>query len=342
MKSENEDDIVQRVKDFLDTTEDIQPTDLYDLLFAYRNSMHPDRFHEDSQKSTAEERFKVANTLLHDLRLFIEHRSLVVTPKDLIPLQREYELIRARDDSIRKDEEIQEIKRDLELAKWEVAQLKKRLETLGAQKIRETRTELIRKRGPHAVHATTAAIGVVLTASWATISQFSDFLRRIRELLPLNAVWLDWLFALLLVGSLLWFLRQLVQKHRLKCFLEIASLGKITLQFQNFLVERKKLRKFTESDVSEFIEDRFASRRIWQRLLENRTKDPLILEQIKDFFIVTLLGRELIERVGAYGMLPEYSPVGWYSLAREEEEEEKEEEEEEEKEEEESHKDTAE
>jgi hypothetical protein len=86
--------IIQKVKDELQITEDLASTELYDLLHKYRSSQHPDKYLDDNRKKEAEEKFKNLNTLLLELSNLIEQEKQLKKPSEIIPYQKDYEIVK--------------------------------------------------------------------------------------------------------------------------------------------------------------------------------------------------------------------------------------------------------
>lgn len=317
MTGEIESHITTRVADFVGASKDLEPTQLYDLLFQYRSTVHPDKFQGDSEKEQAEERFKKANSLLQELSSYLQQHSLSSSPRDMILLNKDYELVRARELSILQDDQLRDLKSDLDRAKWEIRELKRKLRLLGKVKIAESTRNLKEENHMKPAQTASAAFGIVLGGTWATLTQLAEVFRKIKDSLPSQGWWTDIIAALLILGSAGWLVISAVRRRRLENFMQKIALDSLLTSFQQFLEERDKLGKgFTDADIAEFVRKSFGNPSFDLRGVVSRTRSPHLLQEIKNAFLIRLLGQDLVQRTGTKGLLAEYRITDWYSYYR--------------------------
>ena len=117
--------IIQKVRDELNVSSDLESTELYDLLHKYRNSQHPDKFTNEERKKEAEEKFKYLNTLLLELSNLIEQEKQQRKPSEIIPFQKDYEIVKTKQQNIIHEEEIEELKQTIRVNEFTIRELKK-------------------------------------------------------------------------------------------------------------------------------------------------------------------------------------------------------------------------
>ena len=305
--------ILSRVAEFVGASKDMVPTQLYDLLYGYRFTVHPDKYREDNDKKEAEERFKTASALLEELSSYIQQQTLAASPKDLIPLQREYDLVRVRDQVILKDNELAEAKQELESVRWELRKAKEKIKSLGATKITDTRKAVAREHGFRSGPTVSAAAGIAIGVSWAALSQLIDSIGKLKGSLPLKGIWTDWASVGVVVVCAVWFLLRLYGKFRIRRWMTTISLASFAASFDDYLVRLKKQREFTDHDVFDFLKEVFFSRNLILRALGIKTHSYFVLEELKNAFVIGLLAKDLIERSGSTGLIAKYQPTDWYS-----------------------------
>jgi len=75
--------LIQRVKEFLQITDDLSSIELLHLLKDHRKRIHPDKFTEEVAKKEAEEKFKETGTLIEELDRHIQVEKLSRGAKEL-------------------------------------------------------------------------------------------------------------------------------------------------------------------------------------------------------------------------------------------------------------------
>ena len=321
MSNEIQSHIVQRVKEFLCTDQDLSATELYDLLHTVRSSTHPDKYQDDDARERAEERFKIVTELLQELYAQIQQLSVTRTPTDLVPVAKEIDLVRAKHESVRKDEEIDDLKRQVDMQRWEIRQLKKRIRSLRQDQTARTKSNLFRTQGSKLISTTTAAVGLTLSSAWTILSYVSDAANKIQKTLSFAGPWVNWIAFAILAGSAVWLAVRILIGARLRGITREMDLASFRYDFQFFLKARGQIKEFTETDVLNFLEQRLKSKRLTRLLFSTGDRNIYVLEGLKDYFLLRLQSADLIEESGRQGLQRKYRLSDWYSFVVDDEEE---------------------
>lgn len=134
--------------DLLGITNEIPIEELYDKLYEYRLSQHPDKYTDEEAKKLAEENFKLAGNLLDNLKRTIEVQIVEKKPNEIIHLQRTFDIIQVKQVNVEYQDEIQRIKNDLYHNEYIIKDLKKELKSLRKEKLKEKTDDLVNKYKP--------------------------------------------------------------------------------------------------------------------------------------------------------------------------------------------------
>jgi hypothetical protein len=219
--------VIQKVRDFLKTSDECSATELYTRLGEYRREIHPDRFIDEDTKKTAEAKFIEAQNLLTELFQFIQEEAALRAPAELVLYKPIY-------DSVFLQHALDASKAEIAGLRSEIADLQQSQEWNGLQ-VEELKAELKkrdddrfedeRKRleemykpsgGSWAFRGIVFVLGVLLVAMGRVkevsdfVSQYSPFSQRM-----MNTTLFVVLLAMIAL-TLKQYLENLVLRHRVE------------------------------------------------------------------------------------------------------------------------------
>lgn len=289
---------IEKSKALLGIEKEISTNELYDKLYDYRNSQHPDKFQDDEIKKKAEENFKEAGILLESLKRDIELQLVNKNPSEIIPYQDIYESIQLKQSIVSYQNEISELKQRLSLKDYENSDLKKELKALRLDKLNEKKDELKQQYAPSRKSIFSNGIVFILALIASIFTKIEEIASFISKYSPIpESVFNYILFGILVFIPVRYFYRYLKQT----VINHIAQLIITPPMIQLFLAKLKednKIDSFSEIDVYSFI----------QRIQYPKLKIIRIiycgvfsiqafnvLNSLKDIFIYNLLSKQLIE-----------------------------------------------
>jgi len=191
MGSEIEKNAIQKAKDFLEITEELDAIALYDRLRDYRYSLHPDRVIDENVKKAAEEKFKQASAILTNLSIAIEREQVEKPASEIVPYTHKYEIVRFKRHADIAQERIAELEKEVErytsLYDFYFAQNKKLEQSLEKKQSDESQEE---RNHLKALYATpvkgVAAIGgvVILLGCLGVITQMENVASHLQKFSP--------------------------------------------------------------------------------------------------------------------------------------------------------------
>lgn len=266
--------------------------------------MHPDRFIGDEAKYHAEERFKAAQELVPELLRYVQDEVVQLTPTELAPYKPVYDHVftqAALDSALSRIEglnlEIKDLERQVEWHKQRVDDLNTKL---GDKKNDEFEAERLRLEKLYGTDGRTwASLGIliVLTGTMGIFTRIEEVSTKMRRYSPVYENVLNnclfGIFLIILFFALKRFVENLIMKRRIR---EVCSV-QAPIDFLAFLTRGRNeviVEKFSEYEVYEFLN---GPSRWWKRVLSLLGFVHYQIEtseQLKNFFISSLLKKELI------------------------------------------------
>lgn len=289
---------IEKAKNLLGIHEDLPLDVLYDQLYDYRNSQHPDKFSDETAQNKAEENFKEAGEILESIKKKIELQLVERKPSEVIQLQSKIDSIQIKQHNVEYQNEIKNLKTSVFLKNHEIKDLKRELNVLRNTKLEEKKDELINLYKPSKKGLFSSGIIFILTLLGTIITKIEDIALIINKYSPIP----ESVFNIILFSILAFIpLRLIFLFFRKKVFEHIAQLI-ISPPFINLfldqLVSSGKKEEFTELDVFNFLSRlRFPKKSFLRWLYNNifNLKSTKTLNEIKDIFIYNLLSKQLIE-----------------------------------------------
>lgn len=290
---------IEKAKEILEIlTNDVPTDELYDKLYDYRLSQHPDKYQDDSAKKVAEENFKEAGNLLEALKKNIELQLVKSKPSEIVPFQKIYDNIQLKQKTVDLQNEIQNLKTKYDSLKYENQDLKKELKSLRIEKLSEKQDELKQQYAPSKKGILSNGIIFVLaftTAIFTKIEAIANFLSKYSPL-PDNV------FNYILFGVLIFIPVRFLYMHlKQSCINAIAQLiitPPMIQLFLNHLKSENKVDNFAEINVYNFImRIQYPKNKILRGFLNTLfgIQSHNVLRRLKDIFIYNLLSKQLIE-----------------------------------------------
>ncbi len=295
--------ILERAKQFLGMQgQSSNATDLYTLLVHYRNQMHPDRYADSELKKSAEERFKQTEQLIQELRMYIETEIITMPPALLECNSASYDYFHSLSSLDVAMQQIDELKRNLETKDWHIEQLEKKLADKSDKKFEDERKRLESLYKISGKGWTSLGITLALTASITIMTKIEDVSTKIKRYFPVDEKYFNYLILFFLIIVIALAIKRIIENSVMKRRVREVCSTKTPVDFV------RKLEKYWEEDVYNFDEEvaEFTEYQVFQFLYgsEHWWKKWLsalgfvyfqvqTVDQLKDFFISTLLHKEL-------------------------------------------------
>jgi len=289
---------IEKSKELLGITEDIEINELYDKLYDYRNSQHPDKYQDEETKKKAESNFKETGNLLESLKRELELQLVNKSPSEIVPYQDIYDEIQLKQKTVDFQDEIRDLKQKLSSKVDQITDLKKELKSLRLEKLDEKKDELRQQYTPTKKSIFSNGIIFILTlitSIFTKVEEIADFISKYSPI-PEN------IFNYILFGILLFIpVRYFYTYLKQQLINQIAQLIVAPPMIQLFLEklkDKKKNENFSEINVYNFMQrikyPRYAFLRIIYSNIFN-LKSHIVLNSLKDIFIYNLLSKQLIE-----------------------------------------------
>ncbi|MCL2289084.1 MAG: hypothetical protein FWC34_00035 [Bacteroidetes bacterium] len=307
----------EKAKEILEiSTNDISTDELYDKLYEYRISQHPDKYQVEEAKKVAEENFKKAGNILEILKKDIELQLVNSKPSEIVPFQKIYDNIQLKQNTVELQNEIQSLKTTLDLQKYEIKDLKKELKSLRSEKLNEKKDELKEQYTPSKKGFLSNGIVFILTFIAVIFTKIEDVASILTKYSPIP----DNVFNYILFGILVFIpLRFIYLFSKQFCVNKIVQLiitPPVIQQFVEYLKSENKADNFSEINVYNFIINIQYPKNKAVRFFSNLLfgiQSHNVLNQLKDIFIYNLLSKQLIEISNANNLDRNFRIVKGYS-----------------------------
>ena len=289
--------IIQKVKDELQTSDELSATELYDLLHKYRSAQHPDKFIDDERKKEAEEKFKRLNALLLELSKFIEQEKLQKKPSEIIPFQKDYEIVKSKQQLVNYEEIISNLELTNRINENVIKTLKKQILNLQSDKADEKAADLINHYKPSKRSLLSQGITFLLTLTIGVLTKVEEVAAILTKYFPFDPVYLNYIIFSVLVFIPLRFLKSYIEEGQIENTAKRIRTPLFINKFLNYLTEKDIKDTFTEMNVYEFLSLELAPRSFMTKFFRanifNLYSEPTI-DGLKDIFIYNLLHKQLI------------------------------------------------
>lgn len=289
--------LIQRVKTFLGINEECSATELYNRLREYRKQTHPDRYTDKEQKKDAESRFKDTQGLIDELFQFIQDETLQRSPTDLSLQKPLYDNVFMQQELDIRLKEIEKLKQKLEWRERDINKLKKQINDQSAQEFIEERKRLENLYRPKARNWASLGAVLLFSSMIAVMTKVEDASVKFKKYSPIDENILNTIIFIILLIILFLTAKRLLENTLMKQRVRDVCSAKARIEFLKYITDQSesdKLEYFTEYQVFEFIRGK---KRWWKVLLSTfgfvHFKTETV-DELKDFFIESLLKKELI------------------------------------------------
>jgi len=289
--------IIQTVKDELQETGDIASTELYDLLYKYRNSQHPDKFFDDERKKDAEEKFKNLDALLVKLSKYIEQEKQQKKPSDMILYEKEYEIVKNKQEIIIYEAIIKNLKFTKEMNEREIIDLKKQILKFQGDKGDEKTDDLIKHYKPSKSSLLSQGITFILTLIIGAVTKIDDVAKILSKYFPFDLIYLNYFIFGILIFIPIRFVKMYFEEGQIENTAKRIKTPLFINKFLNYINNKGIEQTFAEMDVYQFLSIELAPRNFFTKLFKINLFDlynEATIDSLKDIFIYNLLNKQLI------------------------------------------------
>jgi hypothetical protein len=295
-----EKNIIQKVKDELQVSEDLSSTELYDLLHKYRSTQHPDKYTDDAMKKIAEEKFKHLNELLLELSKNIEQEKQQQLPSEIVLHQKEYEIVKIKQQTVDYEKEIKSLKDNINCKEWEIKNLQEEINNLQKEKISKETQDLIKLYKPSKKSIFSLGITFFLTLIIGVLSKIDEIAGLITKYFSFNIEFLNVIILIILIVVPLYYFKKrldenIIEKVAIKISTPIFINGFMKYLETNRWKEGEKIDSFTELDIYQYItqqlKDSYGFKYSYSKVF---IYNEISINALKDIFIYNLLNRKLI------------------------------------------------
>lgn len=289
--------IIQKVKDELGITEDLPSIELYDLLHKHRNLQHPDKFADEERKKDAEEKFKRLNELLNELSKYIELEKQQKKPSDIIPYQKDYEIVKSKQQAIDYEAKIKELQLINDYKDREIKTLRKEIASLQKDKVEEKTNDLIKHYKPSKKSLISQGIAFLVALVVGVLTKIDEVAIVLSKYFPFDPIYLNYFIFGILVFIPLRFITQYFLENKIDKAAKRIRTPLFNKKFLNYLSEKDIKDYFTEMNVYDFLQTEFASKNSFSKTVRKyiyNVYSETSINSLKDIFIFNLLSKQLI------------------------------------------------
>lgn len=277
--------------------DELSATELYDLFHKYRSSQHPDKFIDEERKKEAEEKFKRLNSLLLELANIIEKEKLQSKPSEIIPFQKDYEIVKTIQQLINYEETINQFQLTNKVNEWEIKKLKNQIVKLQGTKADEKTTELITLYKPSKRSLWSQGISFLLTLTIGVLTKIEEVAVVLLKYFPFDPIYLNYIIFGILIFIPLRFLKSYSEEGQIEKTAKRIKTPLFIHKFLNYLIEKDIKDTFTEMNVFEFLSLELTPKNFISKFLKRYFYDfytDTTIDGLKDIFIYNLLNKQLI------------------------------------------------
>ena len=289
--------IIQKVKDELGITDDLSSTELYDLLHKYRSSQHPDKFTDDTRKKEAEEKFKNLNTLLQELASYIEIEKLQKKPSEIIPFQKDFDLVKSKQENVNLEETIKDLELTIRVDKIKIENLKKELARLRSEKVDKKTKELIKLYKPTKKNLFALGITFFLTFIVGILTKIEEIAAIISKYSPFNEKILNYIIFGILILIPMKYLKMVYEESRIQKLSNKIKTPLFINKFYKYLNDSNVTESFTEMNVYDYLTNQLVPKNKISKFVNSKIfhlYNEITIDSLKDIFIYNLINKQLI------------------------------------------------
>ncbi|QHW33226.1 hypothetical protein GZH47_22180 [Paenibacillus rhizovicinus] len=308
MSNRDHSTVVQSVKDFLGTDEDLSPQELYEMLYRYRLKTHPDLFKETDEKSEAEDRFKTCYKHLDNLSEYMM-KERMINPRDIVVYDKDFEIVQSKQELLKSERELERYKNEIQYLQLSCSNLSDKVKTLESEikslkstKVTEKTQELVASYKPTVRNYRALGITFVLSALIAVSTQIEQLSGTVFKYSPLNKSLLNSIVFVIFLLVITLYLKRFIEHKKVDTFAKaVKSQGSIN-GFYEYLTENAKDKEFSEFEVYQYIELKFTPNNFIKKHFHSKiikVNEEETYEILKEIFIYSLFVKNLITYAGS-------------------------------------------
>ncbi len=290
--------IIQKVKDELGIADNLSSTELYDLLHRYRSSQHPDKFIDDKRKEDAEEKFKTLNTLLQELASHIETEKLQKKPSEIIPFQKDFDLVKSKQANVNLEETISRQELTIRVKDSEIKGLNEELARLRSEKVDKKTNELVKSYKPTKKNLFTMGITFFLTFLIGVLTKIEEVATIIAKYFPFNEDILNYIIFGILVLIPMKYLKMIYEESRIQKLSKKIKTPIFINKFYLCLKDNDIKESFTEMHVYDYLMKQLVPKNRINKFFNSKVfqlYNEITIDSLKDIFIYNLINKQLIK-----------------------------------------------
>jgi hypothetical protein len=291
--------LIQRVKEFLQITDDLSSIELLHLLKDHRKRIHPDKFTEEVAKKEAEDKFKTIGQLIEELDRLIQIEKVNRGAKELALYEPLYDNVSLQNELEAAKNKIEDLESKNTELQRDNDELQKSLEQKQSNEMEKEAQELKALYKPSPQRLASLGIVFLLSAALATMTKIEEVYSVIKKYSPIEEGYISPVVFGIFIFTLFIVLKQFIENKSiarrtgevcspLHCREFLQYLSEVNEQEEN----RPKM--FTESDALAFI---YGKKTWWKKTLSFLGFRMFHIEtndRLKNYFINTLLNKKLI------------------------------------------------
>ena len=232
-----------------------------------------------------------------ELSNLIEQEKQQRKPSEIIPFQKDYEIVKTKQQNIIHEEEIEELKQTIRVNEFTIRELKKELLKLLSDKVDEKTSELIKLYKPSRRNLFSLGIIFFLTFTISILTKVEDIAKILNKYSPLDQQTFNYIIFGVLVFIPVRYLKMVFEEGQIE---KAARRIKTTLfinRFVKYLDNKDVKDSFTEMDVYEYLSSELIPKNALSRVLFSKLihlYSDTTINSLKDIFIYNLINRQLI------------------------------------------------
>ena len=219
-------------------------------------------------------------------------------PSEIVPYKDIFDSIQLKQTIVDLQNEVRELKQQLEIKNFKIEQLKKELKVLNQDNLEEKKEELIEQYTPSKKSIFSNGIIFILTLITSIFSRIEEIAGFISKYSPIPKDIFNYILFTILIFIPLRFIYKNLKQRVINQISQLITSPPLIQLFVDQLKENDKEDIFSESNVYNFIQriqfPRNSLIRSMYKFLFS-LKSPKVLNSLKDIFIYNLLSKQLIE-----------------------------------------------
>jgi hypothetical protein len=295
-------ELIEKCKEFARLEHDVSLKELYSKLQLVWKQSHPDLFQDDTQRELAEAKFKEIGKLLEKLNGHIEHEELTkgrskgsdvsVYEDGISVISDKHEIVLLGTKLLHVEKENKRLKDQVAYLREQNKELKNTKSEKRKQKYEEKTKELVTLYNPNESRFSQFFLPISIIALLTFLGNIEEIGIIIGKYFPYSPYYFNSflfvIFIIVIVNYLLKYWKFSIVKKLIENVKTTSFIQKFSTRINDNLIS-----EFRESQVFEFIKKEFSSKNKFEQLV-NPNIDDIVIEELKNIFILNLYNKELI------------------------------------------------